>query len=407
MFFSPIRRFAASRLTSSAGRPFNVLMIGAGPVNFGTPEGPWDHTPRSETHVVGIVERDPLRADRVLSIKRADETARGGYKDTKVFSSIQEAGATLRGDSSPQLAVVGIQAFARGSTRTGRDTELQLIHQFPQIGLLIEKPISADDFSQVESVAQSLEKANTITSVGYMLRYLQAVKEMKRLIAVNKLNIMATNSRFLMAYQSAAGEGATRNYWDKRLELGPIVGQGTHLVDLVRYLAPKVQEETLHVNTIEPTDPAGYLSEIKFDEKKIVEPDQRIPRMTHATWRYKNGGLGSFLHGCVLHDGDYDCEVVVLADGWLMRLTDIYGTNPTLHVRRPGTNAEVATVFANDDCYYTEVAAVVDAIEGTGPKSAILSTYEDAMESYKMTWEIRLAGEAAAKARGVDPAIDG
>ena len=43
-----------------------------------------------------------------------------------------------------------------------------------------------------------------------------------------------------------------------------------------------------------------------------------------------------------------------------------------------------ATVFSNDDCYLSEAAAIVDAIEGTGPRDAILSSYEDALESYKM-----------------------
>ena len=31
---------------------------------------------------------------------------------------------------------------------------------------------------------------------------------------------------------------------------------------------------------------------------------------------------------------------MILADGWLLRLTDPYGSNPTLHVRKPGTTAE-------------------------------------------------------------------
>jgi hypothetical protein len=46
--------------------------------------------------------------------------------------------------------------------------------------------------------------------------------------------------------------------------------------------------------------------------------------------------MGSLLHGINLHDGDYDAELVVLADGWSLRLTDPYSTSPMLYIRRPG-----------------------------------------------------------------------
>jgi hypothetical protein len=39
-------------------------------------------------------------------------------------------------------------------------------------------------------------------------------------------------------------------------------------------------------------------------------------------------------------EGDYDCELVILADGWKMRLVDPYGTTPRLYVRRPGSPKE-------------------------------------------------------------------
>ena len=39
-------------------------------------------------------------------------------------------------------------------------------------------------------------------------------------------------------------------------------------------------------------------------------------------------------------EGDYDCELVILADGWKLRLVDPYSTAPKLYVRRPGTTEE-------------------------------------------------------------------
>jgi hypothetical protein len=39
-------------------------------------------------------------------------------------------------------------------------------------------------------------------------------------------------------------------------------------------------------------------------------------------------------------DGDYDCELLVIADGWKLRLVDPYGVAPKLYVRRPGAPDE-------------------------------------------------------------------
>jgi len=41
-----------------------------------------------------------------------------------------------------------------------------------------------------------------------------------------------------------------------------------------------------------------------------------------------------------IQEGDYDCELVVIADGWKLRLVDPYGTAPRLYVRRPGAIEE-------------------------------------------------------------------
>lgn len=37
-----------------------------------------------------------------------------------------------------------------------------------------------------------------------------------------------------------------------------------------------------------------------------------------------------------------------------------------------------------DDCYLSEISALVDVVDGKAPQSAILSTYADALESYKL-----------------------
>nr|XP_018262781.1 uncharacterized protein I303_04264 [Kwoniella dejecticola CBS 10117]OBR84939.1 hypothetical protein I303_04264 [Kwoniella dejecticola CBS 10117] len=161
---------------------FNVLLLGAGPINFGTTEGPWNHSRRLEQklgkrlNVVGLIDMNAERANNVLTIKRADANVKSGYENTRVFTSIKEAGEGLQGDDTPHLAVLGFQANSRGSTKSGHDNELEIIKYFPKIGLSIEKPISdVEDFNDVEAVGKKLKENGNVTSVGYMLRYLKGM----------------------------------------------------------------------------------------------------------------------------------------------------------------------------------------------------------------------------------------
>ncbi|WWC70175.1 uncharacterized protein I206_104123 [Kwoniella pini CBS 10737] len=384
---------------------FNVLLLGAGPINFGSTEGPWNHSKRLEQklgerlNVVGLIDLNTERANNVLTIKRADANVKTGYEHTKVFTSIKEAGENLKGIDTPHLAVLGFQANCRGSTKPGHDNELELIQYFPKIGLFIEKPISdVEDFSDVEAVGKKLKENGNVTSVGYMLRYLKAAQEIKRLIDENNLTVMHTQASYLFAYDFAAKD--FYGYWSKSREPGPIVTQATHICDLTRFFTPPIILDSVHTNTVEHTDKAGELSIFQFNEKGLVKPEDRIPRVTSATWRYESGATGSLVHAVCLHEGDYDCELLIVADGWKFRLVDPYGISPKLYVRKPGDLEEVRTIFTNDDCYYSEIEAMIDVIDGKSDKSVILSPYEDSIKTYEFTWAIRLAGEKNYNARG-------
>ncbi|OCF36826.1 hypothetical protein I316_01422 [Kwoniella heveanensis BCC8398] len=350
---------------STGVKPFNVLLLGAGPINF------------------GLIDRDQARAERVLTIKRADDNVKTGYEKTKVFGSIDEAAAGLKGEDVPHLAVQGFQANTRGTTLPGQDSEMRLIEHFPNIALLIEKPISDyPDFKEVEQVGKKLK--GNVVSVGYMLRYLKAVQAIKESLAWSS---------------DYAAQSVNCGYWHMDREPGPIVTQATHICDLNRYLTPPILFDSIKVNTVESTDPAGKLSLLKFDEQKEIKLENRISKITSASWRYENGGVGSLVHGVCLHEGDYDVELVIVADGWKIKLVDPYGTAPTLYVRQPGSKTEVKTVFTDDDCYLSEVEAIINVVDGKADRSVILSPYEDAIQTYELTWAIRRAGERSYAAR--------
>jgi predicted dehydrogenase len=223
-----------------------------------------------------------------------------------------------------------------------------------------------------------------------MLRYLQAVQMMKAVIEENNLTVMATIARYACAYE-AIGKP---DWWDKSKSAGPIIEQGTHFCDLSRYFGGDVDVSTVAAHSLEWYEKPGKLSALVIDESKI-EPENRIPRITSATWKYESGAVGTFTHCVALQGHNYSCELEVYADGYSMKLVNPY-VQPVLYIRRPGSDLEETHRFPDDDPFFSEVSVLIDNIEDIeeDPETAtILSSFEDACKTYELTWAIRQASE--------------
>jgi len=70
---------------------------------------------------------------------------------------------------------------------------------------------------------------------------------------------------------------------DALYSAGPIIEQGTHFCDLSRYFGGDVDISSVSAHSLEFDENAGNLSALRIDESKI-EPQNRIPRVTAATW---------------------------------------------------------------------------------------------------------------------------
>jgi predicted dehydrogenase len=202
---------------------------------------------------------------------------------------------------------------------------------------------------------------------------------------------MATTARYILAYAHTA----KLDWWDKSQTCGPIVEQATHFCDLSRYFGGEVDLSTVAAHSLEWFEPAGELSKIPVDESK-VEPDNRIPRITCATWKYESGAVGSLTHAVALQGFNYSTEIDVLADGYSLRLVDPYNA-PALYFRRPGDDHEEVVRYQNDDPFFSEVSNLIDNIEKGKGAAPILSSYDDAVKTYALTWAIREASEKSAK----------
>jgi len=255
---------------------------------------------------------------------------------------------------------------------------------------MLEKPVATgakEEIKDAYTIAKAISDSKITCSVAYMLRYLKAVQVMKQIIQENNLTVMATIARYACAYESIAKP----DWWDKSKSAGPVIEQGTHFCDLSRYFGGEVDMSSVNAHSLEWHEDAGRLSKLPIKENEIT-PENRIPRATAAMWKYKSGAVGSFNHMVALQGTDYSCEFEVYADGYQLKLVNPY-VLPVLHVRKPGSDSEQTYNFPDDDPFYSEMSNFIDVVKKDQPASKILSSYEDAVKTYELTWAIREASE--------------
>ena len=350
--------------------------------------------------VVAIIDPYAPTAEAVLARKRASFVV-SAYANTRICSTLNDFVDTMKPSEYPNAIVIGSPPAFRGSTVPGKDAELQIIKLFPNKvpALFIEKPISTDSVEKAYEVSRALIDAKTVVSVGYFLRYLRVVQKMRSIIEDNNLHVMATVARYVCSYAKIN----KYSWWMKSKDCGPVVEQATHFVDLSRYFGGDVDHDSVQASALEWYEEAGELSKIPLDESVIPEED-RIPRVTSATWKYKTGAVGSLTHALVLQGTLYSTELEIYADGYQLRLIDPYN-NPQLRVRRPEIDDEEVINFNADDPYFNEFSAFIDAADPSSAENAvasedemeILSNFDDAAKSYALSWAIREASERSLK----------
>jgi len=282
------------------------------------------------------------------------------------------------------MGFLGIPPNFRGSPEEGRRMEVDVINA--GIHLFVAEPEHFSSYPQMIRNAQ--EKTKAILSVGYMFRYHAAVLKMRDIIKEHGGKVMACNMRYYTAYT----EMDHVYWWNKTLSGGPIVEQATHFCDLARFLVGDVDLETLQVQCLKDTDAggAGKLSRVCAGCEDNITPENRVPRVTMATWHFKDGGLGNLTHLVGLHGKQYETHLEVVLDGVRVALVEPYTSNCHLKVRdgRTGSDGDVVYNFGDDDPYEREISTFLEAARAGDDKN-IASTYEDAAKTYDLTWAIR------------------
>lgn len=369
-----------------------IAFVGAGGVNFGGAEGPWDHASRLEriggVEVVGIADPDTPRAEKALVARREGPSGKM-YAGAGVFADFRE----MLTAAKPQAVFIGVPPDTHASVDPPRDIEMACAAAGAHI--FLEKPLGCAPPEELAPVAEALARAaaeGLIVSVGYMFRYHKAVEKMRRVIDQTGGGVRAVLARYDCAYS----EIRKTEWWDVRSSGGPIVEQATHFCDLARLLGGEVDLASVAGVRIAPGSAAAELADMPVlpDGRKGDEPvpvEFRAPRATAAVWKFQSGGVGSLVHGVLLHREKYESELEVWSDGLRMVLQDPYGACRLL-IRRPRREQTETLDFAAADPYLSEDRAFIDAVR-RGDASGVRSSYADAMRTYELTWAIRRASE--------------
>ncbi len=225
------------------------------------------------------------------------------------------------------------------------------------IPFLAEKPLAALDMDGPARVAAAIEARGLVVAVGYHLRALDSMPEIRDRLAVDPAHLMTARW-----FDSTPGPAWWRHEADGG---GQVVEQATHLYDLARYLVGEAEVVGAASTLREPVTPA----------------DTDVADATAAVLRFATGAVGSFANTRQLAAGHIDVD---LASGGLrttIRRADSTagGWEVTFH-----EGLSVRIVPSSRDPYERQAEVFLDAVEAGDP-SAVLSTYGDALKTHQLT----------------------
>lgn len=371
-----------------------IAFIGAGFVNFGGGEGPWDHASRLEgmpaVEVVGICDPDEPRAAGQLKLRRHG-TRPDLYAACHVFTNHR----TMLEAAAPDAVIIGLPPSAHGQTRG--DNAVEMACAQAGVHMLIEKPLAVGNPEEVNALATHLAQARArdggglIVSVGYMLRYHPVVQHLRSMVKT-----ASSDGRppcvFAARYSAAYPFILSPAFWDGRRSGGPIIEQATHFVDLARYLVGEIDLHSIHAQQIPASSALGALGQMPAGEDgRPLDADvpyaARIARATVAQWRFESGALGTLTHALLQRGKAYDTELEIWCDGLHAVLRDPYSDQCQLLIREGDFRSDVHPLLGHNDPYFAELESFLNAIRCHDP-TPVRSPYSDAAKTFHATCQI-------------------
>jgi predicted dehydrogenase len=255
-------------------------------------------------------------------------------------------------ETTPDAVFVCVPPF-----RAAKICENLIVRGIP---FLTEKPLAADTATAPRRVAKAIQAAGLVTAVGYHLRGLDVLPEVRERFA-------ATPPRMLVARWLDATPGPA--WWGRRAEGGgQVIEQATHQYDLARYLLGECEVVGAVSARDESASPKGV---------DVVDS-------TAAIVRFASGAIGSFANTRRLASAVVELEFA--SDGLLTTLRLDRTGGPTAWSARfdTGSAGGPQVVPVRRDPYAVQAEAFLDAVEARDP-TRVLSSYADALKTDRLT----------------------
>jgi len=225
------------------------------------------------------------------------------------------------------------------------------------IPFLTEKPLAATDADAPGEIAAAIAEGGLIAAVGYHLRGLEALVEVRERLASTPAHLFS--ARWFCPTPPPA--------WWRREETGggQVVEQATHFYDLARLLMGEAQVVGAASTQELPPVPAGI---------DLVDA-------TAAVLRFESGAIGSFANSRRLASSVVEIELAC-AD-LLITIRKLEPLQTTWEVTFDD-GASPRSVPPGRDPYEVQAEAFLDAVD-LGDPARVLSTYADALRTDRLT----------------------
>jgi predicted dehydrogenase len=225
------------------------------------------------------------------------------------------------------------------------------------IPFLAEKPLAATDGDAPRRVAARIAEQHLVVAVGYHLRGLEAMPELRERLAADPARTVA--GRWI--------DGTPAPAWWRRLDRGggQVVEQATHLYDLGRHLVGE----------------ASVIGATSVRDEPQVPADTDVADATAAILRYETGAIGSFVNSRRSPSRSISFELV--SDGF-HTVVDKAGDGPGEWAITIADGRSTRTLPAGRDPYEIQAERFLDAVEAGDP-DAVLSGYADAVRTDGLT----------------------
>lgn len=225
------------------------------------------------------------------------------------------------------------------------------------IPFLTEKPLAATDAAGPARIAAAIRERGLVTAVGYHLRALEPMPEVRERLAANPARLVT--ARWL------SGTPAPAWWLRESAGGGQVVEQATHFYDLARWLVGE----------------ATVVGAVSVRDEPVAPPGADVVDATAAVLRFASGAVGSFANTRRLASAVVEFE---LASADLITTVRRVGDGPGTFEVSFADGRSDRVVPPGRDPYEIEAEVFLDAVEAGDP-DRVLSSYADALETDRLT----------------------